>query len=173
MAQTNANSGSSVVRNNSSFILNGGTITNTANTATKTLAQHSVRVGPFKVVVPETTWTKKATNSGTFANQVAGKYVIQGNCSELARIADTNLNKAGASRGPVFTNSPLESIKTLKQITAGWNYATGAFLSAPSTVTTSFGSDNEGRPSRTNAGEWSYHYGASAPKSVDYPAKTG
>lgn len=172
MATTTVNS-SNPVRNNSSFILHGGTLSNTSNTATKTLATHNSHVGPHIVRVPLTTWTAKVTSGGTFANLARGKYVVQGYCNELAGVSNTLLSQAGATRGRRGI-APLETIYTFKEITAGYNWATGAHLTNPSNVLSNFGTDDAARSSRSAPGEWAYHYGANTgPTIADYPAKTG
>lgn len=73
-----------------------------------------------------------------------------------------------------------ESFRTLRRITAGWNYVTGAQLTAPTAATDTMESidnsstvDTAAYPTRAVPGEFAYQYGAASPKRTTYRAKTG
>ena len=71
--------------------------------------------------------------------------------------------------------------RSLLQVTAGWNYSTGAFLSTPSVQLDQFGHDDAAHPTRAIPGELQYSehspaysgQGTSTFKLDDYKARTG
>jgi len=152
-------------RDNGATVLYGGNI-DSSSTVTNApdasiVGHHSGKHGS---VVPGPTTQGDHPNlavqqplaGGEFAKMRAGIYVVRKLTGQnLAGVSNTVL-ESGASnfgRRSIHLN---EQQVTLLQITAGWNYVTGAFLSTPSTQTDSFGNDDAARPTRAVPGELQY-----------------
>ena len=123
---------------------------------------------------PGASGTVKALSAGNFAKTYARVYDIIGENTSLAGVASTVLDTPAGDRATAQAIDRSESNKTLKQVTAGWNYVTGRFLTTPTESNDSFGTDDASRPSRAIPGEFVIHqgFGAGAPTQKDYRAKT-
>ncbi len=110
----------------------------------------------------------KTLSAGTF---LTDGETIYGHSTDLAGVASNVMRITGADRERKALNR-LESIRTRRIVLAGWNYATGAALSAPTVAVDSFGADHAATPSRSVPGEFVYLQTGKTPVQADYPAKT-
>lgn len=74
----------------------------------------------------------------------------------------------------------IESFRTIRRVTAGWNYTTGRFLTTPTSaydamesIDNSSNVDTASRPSRAVPGEFAYLTGKPTATRTTYRAKTG
>jgi hypothetical protein len=94
--------------------------------------------------------------------------------TKLAGVTTDVLNTPGnynlANLRPIHYN---ENWRVRRIVTAGWNYATGQPLSAPTAADDSFGQDDAARPTRALPGEFVIKESNKRAASLkDYPAKT-
>jgi len=115
-------------------------------------------------------WTRKGTTGGDFANIHVGKYLINGIVNYIAGVANTVLSKPGTpATTHRWSTNRNESHRTELARTAGWNYVTGAFLTAPSVSAATFKSidatsavDRAARTTRSAPGNVYYIVGKTA-----------
>jgi len=119
----------------------------------------------------------KAAITGDFAKMTQGRYVMQGNTGYLAGNVSTKINTGGSLNSASRSIHWKENQRSLLQVTAGWNYVTGQFLTAPTSQNDTYKSidggavvDQEDRPSRAVPGEFTFRYGAFAPSGAKYKA---
>lgn len=114
---------------------------------------------------------QKAADSRSFGVMSVGKWVIVQACSEIGGVADTSLLKPGqsTSRNSIYYR---EGITTTKQNTAGFNWATGAYLTTPDVSTDSYGTDNSARVTWSAPGKLFVQTEPSAPLVLSYKART-
>lgn len=177
-------------RNRGGTVVNGGNVDGvniTVAPSIKTFDVHSGKNGS-RVPQQETNATIAVGGhlrgtfqavSGDFAKMTAGRYIIVRYTNYLAGSSYTKLNTGSAGNIGHKSINYKDSFRTLKQVTAGWNYATGRFLTTPTVQLDSFGGDNAGSPTRANPGEYVYtkyglatHGALAVPVMGDYEAKT-
>lgn len=121
----------------------------------------------------------KAVDAGLFAKMTAGEYIIRRQADKIAGVSNTVLNSGASDFGRNSIHKK-ENRRTTRMIQAGWNFATGQFLTDPVNALDSFGNDDAARPTRAIPGELVlFVHGPSTdgalavPLQDDYKAKTG
>lgn len=171
------------VKDNGATVIYGGTADGKNVTQVLSSAVVGYHSGKHGSVVPspvshgtDPKGVSKAISANAFATMTAGKYVGKKYTGSQQAVSLLESGAADFGRRSIHLN---ESRFTSLQISAGWNYVTGQFLSTPSTQTDSFGSDHAARPTRAVPGELQYtdhsmarSGTAAVPKLADYEAKT-
>jgi len=171
------------IKNDGATVLFGGNIDST-NTVTNAPNKEifSLHTGSSGSRVPTPGGQKptfKPISAGAFASQKEGEYIIRRFTNEIAGIASTLLNSGASDFGRRSIHLK-ENRRTTLMVTAGWNFATGQFLTSPTEQLDAFGNDDAARPTRAVPGELVFHShgpaneGALSKPLLDkYKAKTG
>jgi hypothetical protein len=184
MATTTAK-GSGVKKNNGGTIAYGGNVSASGPLSQVgfTTLNFENRFGGSKIPNAETdetiaagtgtTGLYKPFSSGTYAYQVAGKYLIRGYTTTISGVANTVLQSGASDFGTRKSIMKIEQFRRTHEAT--WNWITGQ----PSTKTAetdyagqSGTTDHAARPTRAIPGEFVIMETGTTPSYKDYSKKT-
>lgn len=171
------------VRNDGGTVLYGNIpsgATNITNAQGKTEQGYNSGLYGSQIPSPETDSTIAAgtDTKNVYKPYSAGGYAYQGD-HEFTLLGYSRTLAGQAFTGFVGPRSyrrhsihKIESIKSVLSVTAGWNYATGQYLTAPTVQTDSFGADHAARPTPAIPGELVYLETGLNPTLDDYQPRT-
>ena len=168
MATTKAIS-ANAYKNNGLTIAMGGAVGSIKGATPNTITQASMLASVTRYGNQNGTTTSykaKAVTAGLMGRMEKNYYIIMGYTPKLYGSASTIFVNSGAMASYRKSGNYRTSVTTLKSITAGWNYGTGAYLTAPTTQTDSFGADRATETGRRPYSAGKLVFTASSPARV-------
>lgn len=132
------------IKNNGATVINGGAANTNGSTVTNVISVHSLLAATNRQGNQNSTTTSykaKAVSAGRMGKMEAGYYVIMTYAPKIYGSASTLLLNPGNHASWNKSFNSIRTITTTRSVTAGWNYATGAYLSGPTTASDDFGAD--------------------------------
>jgi len=160
---------------NAGNIATGGPVTDAF-----TLAEASVGAKADPEAKEDATYTHKPLTAGVYGNFEEGVFILKKVTTTISRVANTLLQSGASDFNKIRSIHFSESIRTLLQVTAGWNFVTGQFLTDPGVQldvwhTPGPGTipDDAARPTRAVPGEFTFMEGGKLPVDHEYEEKHG
>jgi len=178
MSTTTAGASHGGTRNDGATVVKGGnvdsslTVSNVPYTSVLDAHSHGHGSAPSEA----SSWNQKAVSAGTWAQMVAGSYVLRKVTTTLAGVANTTLLFGNSDYGR--NSIHVKTTRRSYHITS-WDYVTGVATKGADT-NDSFNDDHAATPTRAVPGEYTFTDHAiplsgalAVPLSGDYEAKTG